>query len=425
MWNSIRNTIQTYSFLIIALYGASFSYHSTVNLGWLDKTPSFFLGGLTLLLYLFLPVRKLETLPILVLLAFFSPIAIDLFRGRTIDEYLWVLMSNLVVFYSVSVLISTLSDKKFCLVLVSFIVGYLSLSGWYFHSNGVNGVNGLRAFLGGMNPNDSAAVGLISVALIYIVAEKYRLTLFSGKSLAIVSFLIFLCLSLNIYLVAVTGTRYAMIGIVLVSAAGLLKNTFSARTLFSRRYLIVLYAVGLLLSSAILIGIGGVSVSQRMSLDYNAYGNADKVYTDQFERQHDLGKVDGSVISLGGRLPTWKLAYYMSENTPVFGVGRVKFDRVRDELLLPNAHNYLVESYIDGGLLGAASIVALLLYSVAFISARYFSSGGGVLYLIFGPVVIICSLMNIWYLKTLWFAMAVLVGLVISERKNCENTVSN
>lgn len=86
---------------------------------------------------------------------------------------------------------------------------------------------------------------------------------------------------------------------------------------------------------------------------------------------YDLGKVDGTISGLGGRVSSWKLAYYMSLHPQLNVIGVSAYNPERSRLNVPSPHNHLVKSYIAGGILGALTIAGLLIFSI-FFYARFF-----------------------------------------------------
>ena len=130
---------------------------------------------------------------------------------------------------------------------------------------------------------------------------------------------------------------------------------------------------------------------------------------------YDLGKVDGSISSLGGRMPAWRLAYYMSLHSPLNVIGANVYDAERTRLKVPSPHNYLVKSYIASGIFGASFIAGILIFATGFFAREFFCNDKPT-YLIWGCLVVISMMMNLWYLKPVWFAFSILVYFVMSRK---------
>lgn len=138
------------------------------------------------------------------------------------------------------------------------------------------------------------------------------------------------------------------------------------------KYQITLRATGLIFSVAALTGFWGMKqVSDKLEWTTENETVFYKVNAPSEPPVYDLGKDDGTISGLGGRVPSWKLAYFMSLHPPLNVIGVSAYNPERSRLKVPSSHNYLVKSYIAGGILGALTIAELLIFSIVFY-ARFF-----------------------------------------------------
>lgn len=424
-----KNVMSGVTFLSLAAYSFLLSTNFSVSFLGVNGTLSFFIGFL-LILCLFLRGFQVRYLPLFVVVILIFPLLLDIgLRNRSVDEYIQVFFFNALVFYSVSCLLIRSGQEKVYFFLMIFVSGYLVFSGFgVFAGPFVEG----RAHIGGRNPNDNAAIGFFAVAIVYFLTHTKDDEF--GRSKGIILYRSWALVSLIgcISLVGLTGTRYAVFGIILLSAVGFFRALIINRSFWVRRFSQVLYFVGFLLSLSFAVGVGGLDHTSKR-IDINALSNSavnseseltensKSIGDSAFRRESatcrtldcNLGRIDSSMLSLGGRVPTWKLAYYTTVDTGVLlGSGWDKYIQASQSLGFPTPHNYLVESFIAGGVIGASLVAGLLLVALLFFGARYFLSQDCVLYLIFVPILILVCMMNIWYLKIFWFALAILVSFL-------------
>ena len=105
----------------------------------------------------------------------------------------------------------------------------------------------------------------------------------------------------------------------------------------------------------------------------------------------------------------------MSLHHPLSGIGSGFFNAERERLKIPSAHNFLVESYIVGGVFGGAVIAGLLILSLIFGMSQYLLNNTAH-YLILVSLLIISMMMNLWYLKVFWFLLSILVGHLMRKK---------
>ncbi|MDB3895711.1 hypothetical protein N9361_00180 [Alphaproteobacteria bacterium] len=325
----------------------------------------------------------------------------------------FVFIFNLLTFYFLAGLISKLSNEQVSFVMASFVSSFLVFSAWHFATNDFNDS---RFFYNSFNPNEIAIIGLSSLAFIYILSDESTDKNFSATFGTILRVVLLLSVVAIIFLIAATGTRFAVMSSAIFSLGPLIRPMISRRKSYNSRYQTTLYATGLIFSVFAIIGFGGLkNTSDRMiwtSKNTNIYY---KFGESSSPLAYDLGKVDGSISSLGGRLPSWKLAYYMSLHYPLSGIGSGRFNAERERLIVPSSHNLLVESYIIGGVLGGMVIAGLLILSIVFGVHQYLLSNG-TSYLILGSILVISMTMNLWYLKIFWFLLSILVGHWMSKK---------
>lgn len=349
----------------------------------------------------------------LIALAFFIPTAMDIFVHQSFDTTTSVFIFNLLTFCFLAGLISKLSNAQVSLVMALFVSSFLVFAAWHLATNEFNHS---RFFYNSFNPNEIAIIGLSSLAFIYILSDETTDKFFSATFGTILRVVLLLSVVIIISLIAATGTLFAVIGSALLSLGPMIRPIISARTSYNSKYQTTLYASGLIFSFFAMVGFGGLStVSERMVWSSDNKNIFYKVGEPSKPLVYDLGKVDGSISSLDGRLPSQKLACYMSLHHPLSGIGFDHFNAEREQLNVPSPHNVLVESYIHGGVLGGMVIAGVLILSIVFGVHQYLLSNG-TSYLILGSILVISMTMNLWYLKIFWFLLSILVGQWISKK---------
>lgn len=412
-------------FLIITLFAVSLTSGFYITFGGFNRTITSLIGLSIFLIFFVSSTKKLRPLPLLIALAFFIPTAMDIFVHQSFDTTTFVFIFNLLTFYFLAGLLSKLSNAQVSFVMASFVSSFLVFAAWHYTANDFSHS---RFFYNSFNPNEVATIGLSSLAFIYILSDESTVKKFSATFETILRVMLLLSVVTIIFLIVATGTRFAVMGCALLSLCPIIRSIISARTSYNSKYKTTLYATGLIFSVVAMTGFGGLknvydvplpnfdgTTSARMiwssgneNIYYNVGGPSKPLV-------YDLGKVDGSISSLGGRLPSWKLAYYMSLHHPLSGIGSGYFNAERERLKIPSAHNFLVESYIAAGVLGGAVIAGLLIFSLIFGMRQYLFSNTAS-YLILGSLLIISMMMNLWYLKVFWFLLSILVGQLMRKK---------
>ena len=131
-----------------------------------------------------------------------------------------------------------------------------------------------------------------------------------------------------------------------------------------------------------------------------------------------------SLMNLGGRLSSWKLAYDLLEENIFFGIGSDNYERI--VIFLTNAnspHNLFIHVYILSGIIGL--LVLLTPFILALFKLKKYgvwSLNSNVMYVIlcFGPIVGLAAMsLNVYTLKDWWLFLALIIGLWI---KNADKT---
>lgn len=400
-------------FLIITLFAVSLTSGFYITFGGFNRSITSLIGLSIFLIFFVSSTKKLRPLPLLIALAFFIPTAMDIFVHQSFDTTTFVFIFNLLTFYFLAGLISKLSNAQVSFVMASFVSSFVVFAAWHYTTNDFSHS---RFFYNSFNPNEVAIIGLSSLAFIYILSHESTVKKFYATFETILRVMLLLSVVTIIFLIAATGTRFAVMGSALLSLGPMIRPMISARTSHNSKYQTTLYASGLIFSVFAMVGSGGLSnVSERMVWSSDNKNIFYKVGEPSKSLVYDLGKVDGSISSLGGRLPSHKLAYYMSLHHPLSGIGFDHFNAERERLNVPSPHNVLVESYIHGGVLGGMVIAGLLIFSIVFGVHQYLLSNG-TSYLILGSILVISMTMNLWYLKIFWFLLSILVGQWISKK---------
>ena len=400
-------------FLIITLFAVSLTSGFYITFGGFNKSITSLIGLSIFLIFFVSSTKKLRPLPLLIALAFLMPTAMDIFVHQSSDTTTFVFIFNLLTFYFLAGLISKSSNAQVSFVMASFVSSFLVFAAWHYTTNDFSHS---RFFYNSFNPNEVAIIGLSSLAFIYILSDESTVKKFSATFGTIIRVILLQSVVTITSLIAATGTRFAVMGSTLLSLGPMIRPMISARTSCNSKYQATLYASGLIFSVSAMVGFGGLStVSERMVWSSDNKNIFYKVGEPSKSLVYDLGKVDGSISSLGGRLPSHKLAYYMSLHHPLSGIGFDHFNAERERLNVPSPHNVLFESCIHGGVLGGMVIAGLLIFSIVFGVHQYLLSNG-TSYLILGSILVISMTMNLWYLKIFWFLLSILVGQWISKK---------
>lgn len=414
-------------FFITVLFAVSLTSGFHITLGGYDRSITSLIGVGIFLIFCVSLTRKLQLLPLSIAVVFFIPTSIDIFVNQEFGTATFVFIFNLLTFYFLAVLVSNLSNDQVSFIMASFAASFLAFAVWHYTTNDYSH---FRFFYNIFNPNEVAIIGLSSLAFIYFLSDSYTDKFFSAALGTALKVILLLSVMTIIFFIAATGTRFAVIGSVILSLSLIIKSIILAKTSYNSKYKTTLYATGLIFSVVAMTGFGGLKNAYDVTsfnFDGNTSFNFDGNTSDRMiwssENEniyytvgglskplvYDLGKVDGSISSLGGRLPSWKLAYYMSLHHPLSGIGSGFFNAERERLKIPSAHNFLVESYIVGGVLGGAVIAGLLILSLIFGISQYLLNNTAS-YLILGSLLIISMMMNLWHLKVFWFLLSILVG---------------
>ena len=186
--------------------------------------------------------------------------------------------------------------------MASFISSFLVFAVFHFVTNEFNHS---RFFYNSFNPNEIAIIGLSSLAFIYILSDESTDKNFSAIFGTILRVMLLLSVVTTIFFIAATGTRFAVMASALLSLGIMIKPIISARTSYNSKYQTTLYALGLIFSVFAMTGFGGLStVSERMVWSSDNKNIFYKVGEPSRSLVYDLGKVDGSISSLAGRLPS-------------------------------------------------------------------------------------------------------------------------
>ena len=132
-----------------------------------------------------------------------------------------------------------------------------------------------------MNANDIATLALISFVLTLYIFFRISESKYLKKPvlLSAIVFSTILIVVLSLHLIAVTGTRFAMLGCIVLSGAMIFQFVFFYRVGRKRNIFLITCIISLLIGINFSFGIfGGQPVSERLSLTYGAVGNDDKVF---------------------------------------------------------------------------------------------------------------------------------------------------
>lgn len=416
-----------YFFLsLISGYAFFLPNNHIVSLSYLQRTPVSIFGVLILFFVLFFRQIKIEKLGVFIVASFLFILSFDFFRVRVWDEYLVVFIFNILTFYCISIVLSRIGNRSILFVMFSFILGFLFFSFLFLNENSTLNE---RPFISGFNPNDFAALGLFAISFLYYIVANLDLLFSVGRVKKFFKVLALLVSFSLVLITSYTATRFAIIGVFIISSAALIHLYFLKKIKMDYLFECSVFLVGLVLSAAMIFGLSSFfSASDRFSLEYSkceVNGLRYNIIVDGKLQNYDLGVVDSSVSSLGGRLPAWKLAYFSSMNNPFMGIGRYEFDKQRNKLNVPSAHNLIVESYILAGFPGGALSLMAIIFVIIFFKKKYFSFENSFHYLLAIPLVITCLMLNVWYLKVFWFGMSILVGLLVLEGTYRENSIGN
>ena len=416
---------KTLIFFITILFAVSLTSGFHITLGGYDRSITSLIGVGIFLIFCVSLTRKLQLLPLSIAVVFFIPTSIDIFVNQEFGTATFVFIFNLLTFYFLAVLVSNLSNDQVSFIMASFAASFLAFAVWHYTTNDFSHS---RFFYNIFNPNEVAIIGLSSLAFIYFLSDSYTDKFFSAALGTALKVILLLSVMTIIFFIAATGTRFAVIGSVILSLSLIIKSIILAKTSYNSKYKTTLYATGLIFSVVAMTGFGGLKNAYDVTslhFDGNTFnrmiwssGNENIYYTVGGLSKplvYDLGKVDGSISSLGGRLPSWRLAYYMSLHHPLSGIGSGFFNAERERLKIPSAHNVLVESYIVGGVFGGAVIAGLLILSLIFGMSQYLLNNTAH-YLILVSLLIISMMMNLWYLKVFWFLLSILVGHLMRKK---------
>lgn len=424
--------------VILCIFVVVIQLNDTFNIGFGRHTLSFYMG--LILIFSVFTKPRFYLLPFSLCLVMFFPLFMNFLSGEFFGLRGFVFLFNLTIFYCVCVCFIEMSLERSVLVLMVFALSGLCFSFWDFFWFDVGQT---RFSGGGLNPNDIASLSLVIFALLYHVFVIALDNGFFGIKLKLIKYFLPFFICVSIYLMSITGTRFALLGCVLLSFFAVFHLAFFARSRNSRRSLLLMSVMSLFLSLFFVLGIGGSDITrERLSFSYNADGNVNKTFErlifDESKNSvindtKDLGKVDGSVSSFGGRLPAWRLSYYMADDLRkvLFGVGWDEFHTVIMELQIPTPHNYFVESFIQAGVLGVLPLLAVVSLFTYGMAVRLFNGHFDSRFLLFGVVLLIMFFMNIWYLKPFWLLLAILVSccnhdfLRILKGNSVENSISN
>ncbi len=127
-----------------------------------------------------------------------------------------------------------------------------------------------------------------------------------------------------------------------------------------------------------------------------------------------------SLMNLGGRLSSWKLAYDLLEENIFFGIGSDNYERIATFLTNANSpHNLFIHVYILSGIIGL--LVLLTPFILALFKLKKFgvwSLNSNMMYVIlcFGPTVGLASMtLNVYTIKDWWLFLALIIGLWIQN----------
>ena len=111
-------------------------------------------------------------------------------------------------------------------------------------------------------------------------------------------------------------------------------------------------------------------------------------------------------------MPTWRLSFVIVNKFEefLFGVGWNRFDELRKTLLLPSPHNYFIESFISGGILGVMPLAVSVLILIYFFARAARAKRDVTEPLLFGAVFLIMFFMNIWYIKGFWLLLSIFLA---------------
>ena len=412
-------------FLITTLFAVSLTSGFYITLGGYNRSITSLIGIGIFLIFCVSSTRKLYALPLSIAVVFFIPTSIDIFVNQEFGTATFAFIFNLLTFYCLAVLVSNLSNDQVSFVMASFAASFLAFSFWHYTTNDFSNS---RFFYNTFNPNEVATIGLSSLVFIYFLSDLYTDNFSSAVLGTAIKVILLLSVMAIIFFIAATGTRFAVLGSVILSLIPMIKSIISARTSYNSKYKTTLYATGLIFSVVAMTDFGGLKNAYDITTpNFNGTTSDRMIWSSENENiyynvgepskplVYDLGKVDGSISSLGGRLPSWRLAYYMSLHHPLSGIGSGHFNAERKRLKIPSSHNFLVESYIVGGVLGGAIIAGLLILSLIFGMSQYLLNNTAS-YLILGSLLIISMTMNLWYLKVFWFLLSIWVGLLMPKK---------
>lgn len=262
------------------------------------------------------------------------------------------------------------------IAMLLFLVGFVILA--IIMTTGVinNTSSTGRISIFDQNPNDLAAAMLI--AYCWILIEYLRNT----ESGSAKRTLLLICAFFPLNAIVVTGTRFALVGVV-ISLLIMLSSVIVRRTV-SKGVLALILLNGTFLIFRLL---SFAPASERL-----------------------MPSVSGNNLSdLGGRVPLWRLAYDSFVESPLFGVGYGGFELhtiMREGLFLGLPHFFLLEVAVIAGLAGVVLLVIagffILRDSALLVSGQ--STQELLIWLV--PLFIIMTMLNISQLKVFWFALA-------------------
>ena len=132
-----------------------------------------------------------------------------------------------------------------------------------------------------------------------------------------------------------------------------------------------------------------------------------------------------SILSLGGRIGSWMLAYDLLEENIFFGIGNDNFERISHFLKVGSIqpHNLFIHVYILSGIIGLFILLApFILPLLKLKKYGVWSLNSNIMYVIlcFGPIVGLAAMsLNVYTLKDWWLFLALIIGLWI---KNADKT---
>ena len=138
-----------------------------------------------------------------------------------------------------------------------------------------------------------------------------------------------------------------------------------------------------------------------------------------------------SVLSLGGRMSSWMLAYDLLEENIFFGIGNDNFERISHFLKIGSVHphNLFIHVYILSGIIGLFILLApFILPLLKLKKYGVWSLNSNIMYVIlcFGPIVGLAAMsLNVYTLKDWWLFLALIIGLWIKNADKTEKFLIN